>query len=188
MTDSSEQFGFALSVEEKQYLKDLVRLCILKLLQGKSLKALPQAPTERLDQPFGAFVTLKKNDQLRGCIGRLDAAAPLRETIARMAQAAAFEDPRFPPVSLEEFDALDIEISILSPIEPCPDTELIEIGRHGLVIRSGGRSGLLLPQVPVEWGWDRQEFLQHTCRKAGLPPDAWRKQGTQLLWFEAEVF
>ncbi len=188
MSDSSEQFRFALSLKEKQYLKDLVRLCILRRLQGKSLKLLPEAPTERLEQPFGAFVTLKRDGQLRGCIGRIDAAAPLLETIAQMAQAAAFEDPRFPPLVLEEFDALDIEISILSPIEPCPDTNRIEIGRHGLIIRSEGRSGLLLPQVPVEWGWDRQEFLQHTCRKAGLPLNAWCKPETQLLWFEAEVF
>ncbi len=188
MSDSKEQFRFELSEEEKIYLKDLVRLSILRRLKGKGAEPLPKVPTGRLEQPFGAFVTLKQNGQLRGCIGRLDAAAPLRDTIAQMAQAAAFEDPRFPSLTLEEFEGLDIEISILSPIEPCPDTDLIEIGRHGLIMRSGGRSGLLLPQVPVEWGWGRQEFLQHTCRKAGLPADAWQNPGTEIFWFEAEVF
>lgn len=183
-----EQFRFALSQEEKSYLKDLVRLCILRRLQGKNLKPLPKAPSERLDQPYGAFVTLKSHGELRGCIGRIDASGPLRETIARMAQAAAFEDPRFPPLRQEELDALSIEISILSPITPCPDPGRIEIGRHGLVIRSGGRSGLLLPQVAVEWNWDREAFLRHTCRKAGLPMDAWRKPESEIFWFEAEVF
>lgn len=188
MSDATKQFGFALAPEEKKYLKDLVKLSILRHLQGKGDQPLPGVPSERLKHPFGAFVTLKRHGQLRGCIGRIDAVAPLRETIARMAQAAAFEDPRFPPLGLEEFEELAIEISILSPIELCPNPELIEIGRHGLIIRSGARSGLLLPQVPVEWGWERQEFLEHTCRKAGLPLDAWRKANTEIFWFEAEVF
>lgn len=188
MSDGKEQFRFELNPEEKEYLKDLVKLSILRRLQGKSVQPLPEVPSERLLQPFGAFVTLKSQGQLRGCIGRIDAATPLQETIAQMAQAAACEDPRFPPLSLEEFQDIEIEISILSPIALCPDTNLIEIGRHGLLVRSGARSGLLLPQVPVEWGWDSGAFLQHTCRKAGLPSDSWQKESTEIFWFEAEVF
>jgi hypothetical protein len=103
-----------------------------------------------------------------------------------MARAAALEDPRFPAVTPEELGSVDLEISALTPVQPLGSIEEIEIGRHGLVIRQGGRSGLLLPQVPVEWGWDRDEFLLHICRKAGLPSDAWRK--AELYTFEAEVF
>ena len=140
-------------------------------------------------QPRGAFVTLHGADgELRGCIGTILPAGPLDETVCRMAVAAAVEDPRFPPVTLQELPRLKVEISALTVPEPVPDPGQIEIGRHGLIVTGRGRKGLLLPQVAPEWGWDRTEFLQHTCRKAGLPPDAWKDPGTTLEWFEAEVW
>jgi AmmeMemoRadiSam system protein A len=105
-----------------------------------------------------------------------------------MAVAAAVEDPRFPPVTLGEAPSLRFEISALTVPEPVPDPAAIQVGRHGLIASRGGRKGLLLPQVAPEWGWDRREFLEHTCRKAGLPPDAWKDPATRLEWFEAEVW
>jgi len=139
-------------------------------------------------EPFGAFVTLTIAGGLRGCIGHIIGDRPLWETIASMAVSAAFEDPRFPPLTSHEFDEVEVEISILGPVTPCPDPELVEVGRHGLIMVQGHRQGLLLPQVPVEWRWDKYTFLAQTCRKAGLEPDAWRSSRTHIYWFEAEVF
>lgn len=178
-------FHFTLSPAEKEYLRQLVRLSIRRRLDPNV--RLPAAVSEKLEKPFGAFVTLKKHGHLRGCIGHIVGDKPLRETIAEMAQAAAFSDPRFPPVSMDELADLDVEISILSPLEPCAPED-IEPGRHGLVVRQGPRSGLLLPQVAREHGWDRKTFLAQTCRKAGLPAQAWQDQGTDVFCFEAEVF
>ncbi len=141
-----------------------------------------------LMEPRGAFVTLKQQGQLRGCIGYVQPRLPLIQAVADNAQSAALHDPRFPPVTAAELDDIDIEISALTPLEPVSQVEEIEIGRHGLMISCGANRGLLLPQVPVEWGWNRDEFLAHTCHKAGLPPDAWQRQDAELLWFEAEVF
>ena len=183
-----EDFSFSLTDQEKDYLRDLARISILMRLHPERDQALPQPPTDKMRETCGAFVTLKKRGRLRGCIGNVVGDRPLWETISRMAQAAAFGDPRFPPVTADEYDDLDLEISILSPIQECPDPNLIRIGRHGLVGRSGLRSGLLLPQVPVEWNWDRETFLAHTCLKAGLPETAWKDPDATLLWFEAVVF
>lgn len=105
-----------------------------------------------------------------------------------MARAAAFEDTRFPRLTLPEFEEIEIEISILSPISVCDDVEKITIGRHGLIMQRGMQSGLLLPQVAVDWEWDRPQFLAQTCQKAGLAPNAWKDPDTNILWFEAEVF
>ncbi len=140
-----------------------------------------------LQRPSGAFVTLQMGGQLRGCIGHIEPHLALIETVAEMARAAALEDPRFRPVTAAEEPQIHIEISVMSPVEPVPDLELIEVGRHGLVVQRGFSRGLLLPQVAPEWGWNREEFLQHTCLKAGLPADAY-KHGAEVLWFEAEVF
>ncbi|MEW5772918.1 MAG: AmmeMemoRadiSam system protein A [Thermodesulfobacteriota bacterium] len=184
----AELFRFALSDEEKAALKDLVRLSILQDLMPERKVKLPPAPTARLREQYGAFVTLKIGGRLRGCIGYIQGQGPVWDTVSRMAKAAAFEDSRFPALSLGEFERLDIEISILSPVSECPDPSAIEVGRHGLIVRKGGRSGLLLPQVATEWKWDRETFLAHTCLKAGLPETAWKTAGCSLLWFEAEVF
>lgn len=183
-----EAFRFTLTGEEKAALKDLVRLSMLQDLMPERKVKLPPAPTARLRERLGAFVTLKIGRRLRGCIGRLAAEGPVWDTVARMAKAAAFGDPRFPPLRCDEFERLEIEISILSPISECPDPAAIEVGRHGLIVRQGLRSGLLLPQVATEWKWDRETFLAHTCLKAGLPENAWKEAGCSLLWFEAEVF
>ncbi|WP_461208888.1 AmmeMemoRadiSam system protein A [Desulfocurvus sp. DL9XJH121] len=184
----AEEFHFSLTAEEKQALKDLVRLSIAARLFPDQNLTLPPAPNEKLSRPFGAFVTLTKGGRLRGCIGNVVGEAPLWDTVGRMACSAAFEDPRFQPLAAGEFEDLSLEISILSPLSLCPDPVLVEVGRHGLLISHRGRSGLLLPQVPVEWGWDRETFLSQTCLKAGLPPDTWKCSGPVLYWFEAEVF
>lgn len=181
-------FRFELSAEEKTYLKDLVRLVIVGELSGRGGAQVPEPPTDTLRQPLGAFVTLNVDKRLRGCIGRIMDDRPLYRTVADMARAAAFEDPRFPPLGAGEMAGLSIEISILGPVTRCPDPALVEVGRHGLIVRRGAMQGLLLPQVPVEWRWDRETFLAQTCRKAGLPSDAWRREGTEIYWFEAEVF
>ncbi len=137
----------------------------------------------------GAFVTLRRSGELRGCIGHIEAERPVAEVVVRVAASAALEDPRFPPVRPAEVPALDIEISVLGPLERVDpgDPSQIEIGRHGLVIERGHHRGLLLPQVASEWGWDREAFLSHLCAKAGLARDAWRSDAT-VFRFEAEVF
>ncbi|GAU09589.1 AmmeMemoRadiSam system protein A [Desulfoplanes formicivorans] len=181
------RFRFELTKEEKTYLKDLVFASIgHRLGVGPAPDMTPVS--RKLTQPYGAFVTLTRNGQLRGCIGHIVAQDPLYRTVAGMARAAAFGDPRFPPVSLEEFGDLEVEISILSPLERVKDLTAIIPGVHGLYVRQGQRSGLLLPQVAVEWSWDRETFLAQTCHKAGLPPDAWKDDATEVYWFQAEVF
>lgn len=134
----------------------------------------------------GAFVTLKKNGMLRGCIGHIIADMPLCEVVAEMAIQAAVGDPRFPAVTMDELAEIEIEISVLSPLKKVEDINDIKIGKHGLLLRKGFYSGLLLPQVPVEYGWDRMTFLRQLAVKAGLPPDGW--QGGELYSFTAEVF
>lgn len=181
-------FRFELTDEEKAYLTDLVRWSIALGLQGKAPLDPPAPVSDRVTEALGAFVTLKLGEQLRGCIGHIVADDPLYRTIAAMAQAAAFQDPRFPPVTADEAEALDVEISVLSPITECPDPSLVEVGRHGLIMQRGGRQGLLLPQVATEWNWDAQTFLSQTCVKAGLPQNCWQQEGTTILWFEAVVF
>ena len=183
-----DAFRFELSAGEKAYLKETVTLSIAAALRGDADWLPTEPPTPRLREPFGVFVTLKIQGQLRGCIGYVASDQPVYQNIARMAKAAAFEDPRFPPLNKAEYGLLEVEISILSPVTPCPDPALITVGRHGLIVRQGMRQGLLLPQVPLEWGWDRETFLAHTCQKAQLPPDAWKRKDTEILWFEAEVF
>ena len=147
-----------------------------------------RAATGALAEKQGAFVTLHRKDgELRGCVGLMRAEASLLDTVARMAVVAAIEDGRFAPVTAGELDGLRIEISALAPLEPIRPED-VEVGRHGLLIGHRERRGVLLPQVPVEHGWDRETFLAHTCRKAGLPEDAWREPGVELLGFTATVF
>jgi AmmeMemoRadiSam system protein A len=137
----------------------------------------------------GAFVTLKREGRLRGCIGTLECRLPLADEIARVAVSAACEDPRFDPLRAVELHDLDVEVSILGPLEEIDprDPAAIVIGRHGLVVEQGRRRGLLLPQVAIEWGWDREQFLAQTCTKAGLAPDRWR-HGATVYRFAADVF
>jgi uncharacterized protein len=134
-----------------------------------------------------AFVTIRRGGELRGCIGRLEVDEPLDHVIRECAVSACSADPRFPPVTVSELPELVIELSLLGPLERIASPAQIIIGRHGLVVERERRRGLLLPQVAIEWQWDRETFLAQTCYKAGLPRDAW-KQGALLWRFEAEVF
>jgi AmmeMemoRadiSam system protein A len=140
-------------------------------------------PTDAL----GAFVSLHtKGGALRGCIGHMQGQMPLAEEIIELAIAAGTHDPRFDAVTAAELPGLVYEISVLSPMKRAKAAE-VQPGTHGLMIRKGGRSGVLLPQVATEYGWDRETFLQHTCEKAGLPPDAWRDADTEISTFTAQV-
>ena len=143
-------------------------------------------PTPHLAEPRGVFTSLYLRGELRGCVGYVLPTCSVYRAVAETARAAAFDDNRFPPVTAEEAPHLEIELSILSPPQPIRPEE-IEVGRHGLLISWHGRRGLLLPQVPVEHAWDRTTFLEQTCRKAGLPADAWQK-GATIEAFTAEVF
>jgi uncharacterized protein len=172
------------SPEERRQLLELAHRAIQAALQDQEIDLTP--PSAHLAEPRGAFTTLHLGGQLRGCVGYVIAVHPLYRTVAETAMAAAFHDTRFYPVSEEEGPHLEIEISVLSPLRPIRPEE-IEIGRHGLVVARGSQRGLLLPQVPVEYGWDVATFLQETCHKAGLPDDAWQ-QGATLEGFTAEVF
>lgn len=150
--------------------------------------ARPRAALRVFEREAAAFVTLHARGELRGCIGHVQADRPLADVIAACAVSAASADPRFAPVSADELDLLAIEVSILTPFEPVDTIEQIEIGRHGLLVERGWQRGLLLPQVAPEWGWNPVQFVAHTCRKAGLPTNAWPSGGAALYRFEAEVF
>lgn len=177
------------SDSDRSALLYVARRAIAEKLTGK------EPPAEELlppDTPAptgsgGAFVTLRIGDALRGCIGHLRSEAPVTETTAEMARSAAFNDPRFPPLSREELEKLSIEISRLSEFFPITPEEVV-VGEHGLLLRLGFRSGLLLPQVPGEQGWDKRAYLSGLCRKAGLPDGAYADPEAELLAFTAEVF
>ena len=171
------------SAEERALLLALAHRAIESALTGWEVDTTP--PSEHLAQPRGAFTTLHREGMLRGCVGYVMAMCPLYRTVAETAVSAAFRDSRFRPVIREELPLLKVELSVLSPLVPLPPEE-IEVGRHGLLITAHGRRGLLLPQVAVEHEWDRIMFLEQTCRKAGLPPNAW--QDATIEGFVAEVF
>jgi len=172
------------SPEERALLLKLAREAIAATLEQRDIPLAP--PTQHLAEPRAAFTTLYYRGRLRGCVGHLRSVESLWATVADTARAAAFEDTRFEPVTSDEVSHLQVSLSILSPLKPIRAEE-VEVGRHGLLISHHGRRGLLLPQVPVEYGWDRLTFLEETCHKAGLPADAWRK-GATLEAFTAEVF
>jgi AmmeMemoRadiSam system protein A len=172
------------SAPERQLLLHLAHESIQATLDGRPLR-LPDIP-DHLKQPRGAFTTIYLDGQVRGCVGYVQAVAPLYQTVAETASAAAFHDLRFLPVNREEAARLKVSISVLSPLTPI-GPENIELGRHGLLISMGNRRGLLLPQVSIEHHWDVTTFLQQTCRKAGLDADAWQR-GATLEGFTAEIF
>ena len=172
------------SSEERVLLLQLAHESITATLERREISLIP--PTAHLAKPRGAFTTLYYRNALRGCVGYVLPIKPLNVTVAETARGAAFEDSRFSPVTLDEARELQVSLSVLSPpqlIQP----DQIEIGRHGLLITLGPYRGLLLPQVPVEHEWDRRTFLEQTCRKAGLPPNAWQMDA-KLEAFTAEVF
>jgi len=170
---------------DRQRMLQLARSAIAAHVERRA----PIAPTleGRLADIGGAFVSLHAGGDLRGCIGHIEADEPLGVIVPRCAVAACSADPRFPAVVAAELATLDIELSLLGPLEHVNAIDEIRVGRDGLVVESGWRRGLLLPQVATEWNWDLPAFLEHACRKAGLPPDAW-KRGATLWRFEAEVF
>ena len=174
-----------LEPHERQALLQLARRAIAARLEGRAAEAPPGVGG--LAQQSGVFVTLRHNNRLRGCLGSVERDAPLVEVVVRCAGDAATRDPRFPPLPLDDLPEVVLEISVLGPVEPVADPAEIEVGRHGLVVEQGTHRGLLLPQVPAEWGWDRDTFVSQTCVKAGLAPDAWRS-GARLFTFEADVF
>jgi AmmeMemoRadiSam system protein A len=177
------------SEEQKRALVQIARAAIADAAHGRRARTVGVADVGVFPDASGAFVTIKSRGHLRGCIGTLACRRSLTEEVARVAVSAATEDPRFEPLRASELDDLDIEVSILGPLEQIDplDDASFEIGRHGLVIEQGRRRGLLLPQVATEWGWDRETFLAQTCVKAGLPPDAWR-HGSTVYRFAGEVF
>ncbi len=172
------------SSEERTVLLRLAHDSIASALEGREISLDP--PTPHLAEHRGAFTSLHLLGELRGCVGYVLPTCSVYRAVAETSRAAAFDDNRFPPVSQEEAPHLEIELSILSPPQPIRAEE-VEVGRHGLLISWHGRRGLLLPQVPIEHEWDRTTFLEQTCRKAGLPLDAWQK-GATLEAFTAEVF
>jgi MEMO1 family protein len=176
-----------LSEEDKKTLHQIAKTVIEDKVKGKV------APEFKIDSPLlkenrGAFVTINKKGQLRGCIGYIEGRGPLHKTIEEMAEAAAFRDPRFPPVKEKELPELEIEISVLTPLKKITEVNEIEVGKHGIYIKKGWFSGLLLPQVATDYGWDRQTFLEHTCQKAGLPSNAWKEKDAEIYIFSADIF
>jgi AmmeMemoRadiSam system protein B/AmmeMemoRadiSam system protein A len=176
-----------LNAEEKKTLHDIAHTVIWNKVAGKPVPEF-HVESERLKELRGAFVTITKKGTLRGCIGHIRGLIPLYKTIEEMAAAAAFDDPRFPPITKNELKDLEIEISVLTPFRQITDVKEIEVGKHGIYIEKGYYSGLLLPQVATEYRWDRDTFLEHTCRKAGLPPDAWKEKDTRIYIFSADIF
>jgi hypothetical protein len=185
--NSEKRKDAGLTSSDKKTLLDIVRKTIECRLDARPV---PESAvlSDVLREKRGAFVTLKKEGALRGCIGYIQAVKPLYETVEEMAEAAAFQDPRFSPVRKNELRQMSVEISVLTPLREIRDVAEIEVGRHGIYIVRGGSSGLLLPQVAVEYGWDRETFLSQTCHKAGLPTSAWRDKQTRILIFSAEIF
>lgn len=180
--------SFLLNKDEQDQLLKIARAAVEKMVnEGKTFEP-SVAGLDKLKIDRGAFVTLKIKGNLRGCIGYTSPVMPLFETVRDMAIQAATRDPRFSPVSKAELSSLRYEISVLSPFRRVLDTAKIEVGKHGLLIKKGGYTGLLLPQVPVEQDWDRLTFLEQTCRKAGLPTDAWKDAETDIFQFTAFVF
>jgi len=173
-------------VDKKELLKT-ARNAIQSALESRRPERNEHAGAA-LNEKCGAFVTLHLHGELRGCIGYIEARLPLIKTIEEAAQKAAFEDPRFLPLTREEFKEVKIELSILSPLEKITDPKCVEVGKHGLVIDAGYTRGLLLPQVATEYGWGREEFLSQTCRKAGLPADCWNTRKVTIYTFTSEVF
>jgi len=176
-----------LSPADKKLLLEVARDSIAARLTGKAATSAPTS-SPVLREPRGAFVSLHRQGQLRGCIGYIEAVKPLLETVKDMAPAAAFQDPRFRPLAADELADLEIEISVLTPMQLIKNVDEIEVGKHGLYLVRGMNRGLLLPQVATQYHWDRQTFLEQTCYKAGLPPDAWKDPNTQIYTFSAEIF
>ncbi|MBS7647286.1 MAG: TIGR00296 family protein [Candidatus Bathyarchaeia archaeon] len=190
--------SFDLSLEEGKLLVGLARRAVEEYLKTRKRIRLPEGLPQKLMQPCGVFVTINsvkgREKELRGCIGLPYPTTPLAEAVIESAISSATQDPRFYPLSLEELDDVVFEVSVLTPPQlvevksPSEYPSKIKVGVDGLIIERGFYRGLLLPQVPVEWSWDEEEFLCQCCLKAGLPPDCWLMKGTKVYKFQAIIF
>ena len=185
---TAEDAPFSLTDKEKSELLALARKSAEYSVQTNKPYDPPASASEMLNQEYGAFVTLTEAGLLRGCIGYTSPIKPLYITVRDTAAYAALRDPRFHPVSASELSQLEYEISVLSPLRRVTDVEQIKVGRDGLLMKNGDSEGLLLPQVPLEQKWNRQTFLEQTCVKAGMHPDCWKDENTDIFKFTAVVF
>lgn len=176
-----------LSNNDKRQLLSIARKSIELRLKGKALPGF-SGGSKILNEDRGAFVTLKKHGELRGCIGSFEARGALYKTVEEMALSAAFHDPRFPPLSSDELGEVDIEVSALTPLRRISSIDEIEVGKHGIYIVRGMYRGVLLPQVATQYNWDKITFLEETCHKAGLPGHAWKDDETEIYIFSADIF
>ncbi|MBZ5646346.1 MAG: AmmeMemoRadiSam system protein B [Acidobacteriia bacterium] len=179
---------FSLTAQERAELLNIARQAVRAAVLERKRYEPPTPKSDALLQERGAFVTLKRRGELRGCIGATVAQKPLYVTVRDVAVYAALQDPRFPPVSAAEFNDLEFEVSVISPFRRVLDVREVRVGEHGLLVRRGRNEGLLLPQVPIEQKWDRHTFLEKCCHKAGLDADAWKDSGTDIFVFTALVF
>lgn len=183
-----------LKPDDGQILIKLARKSIETYLKTGKIIEIPSNIPSHLHEKRGVFVTLHKNRELRGCIGYPEPIKPLSISVIEVAIAAAAQDPRFPPVEVDELKEIDIEVTVLTPPElvevekPEYYVNEIIVGEDGLIVERGYYKGLLLPQVPLEWGWDAEEFLTHTCLKAGLNPDCWLLPDTKIFKFKGQIF
>ncbi len=174
-----------LTKEERRELLNIARTSVSSYVNASGADI--STSLDGLQRKGGVFVTIHKHGNLRGCIGIFASDNPLYKTVAEMAAKAAFKDPRFSPLTKDELKEIDFEISVLSPLREINETKKIEIGRHGIYITKGASSGVLLPQVAIEQGWDLETFLSHTCIKAGLPMDEWQRD-VKIEIFSAQIF
>ncbi len=179
---------FSLTGHEKSELLALARKSVEYAVREKKPYEPTASASEVLNEERGAFVTLRKSGELRGCIGYTSAVKPLYMTVRDTATFAALQDPRFPPVSASELSQIDYEVSVLSPLRRVLDVRQIKVGQHGLLMKNGAYEGILLPQVPVDEKWDRKTFLEETCAKAGMPSGCWKDENTDIFMFTAVVF
>lgn len=181
---------YEITGDDRSLLLKIARQTVEKWVRESKVAEFQVGPERRiLNSQGAAFVTLRKNGQLRGCIGHTMAQEPLWMCVRDMAMAAATEDPRFSPVSLDELADIHIEVSVLTPLERLPNADPLVMGRDGVVIKRGYRTGVFLPQVATETGWDKPTFLAELCsQKAGLPADCWKDPATEIYKFEAIVF
>ncbi len=177
-----------LTYDERKTLISIARQAIEQYARTGVAPDLPASLPAALTGGGGGFVTLRQRGRLRGCIGTFEGEGALASTIQKMALAAGWEDPRFPTLSVDELSEIELEISVLSPLREIDDLDAIEVGRDGLYVTRGSNRGVLLPQVAVEQAWDREQFLSHTCQKAGLEGGAWKKGDLKIESFTAQVF
>ena len=178
---------WVLSKEEQKTLLELARKSIAAKFSGKELPKF-KSPFHRLEETRGVFVTLKKDNKLRGCIGFVMGVKPLYQTVQEVAEASAFQDPRFSPLKEDELKVTVIEISVITALRKISSINLIKVKRDGLLVKRGDSQGLLLPQVAKKNNWKRQTFLEHVCLKAGLDKDDWKNPDTEIMTFNAQVF